>query len=90
MTCIEWALQNVHVVSILTGLQQSFYVSMADHVYVALKVPKLKLQSSRCAVQRAESGRCLQACGGGASGRAAGLASNAHILQSMKHRELRT
>lgn len=44
---------NVHVVDIHQGGSQSFYVSMADHIHVALRVPHLKLQSARYMVIRA-------------------------------------
>lgn len=48
LTLINWALDNVRVVDVHTGGTQCFYVNLSHHVYSALRVPHLGLQSPRC------------------------------------------
>lgn len=44
---IQWALEHVTPVGIMPGASQPFYVDLADQIQVALRVPKLHLQSAR-------------------------------------------
>lgn len=44
---IAWVLDNVTSININPGDSQSFYIDLDNHVYVALRVPGLSLQSSR-------------------------------------------
>jgi len=48
LTLINWALDNIRVVDVHTGGTQCFYVNLNHHVYSALRVPHLGLQSPRC------------------------------------------
>lgn len=45
---IEWLLGHVRSVDVQAGDTQCFYVDLGCHVYAALRVPHLELQSPRC------------------------------------------
>lgn len=54
---LEWLVTNLRLVDVRTGDTKCFYVDLSNHVYVSLKVPRLRLQTPRCGMGAQQSSR---------------------------------